>query len=525
MIDLVTLVPIVASAIGGAAANELRTRRAARTAARLIHAELLECSANIRYYRSSGSLLEPRFQHAAWDKNGDALARMRDVKAFEAITRGYRALEAVAYIAKSASPDGRIAEDLSDILEEAIPDVCAALRTAGGLARISSEAAIAEMSAAAPRQRAPLRLVSRVVGEPVIPAYLLDTIGGVGSQAQRQAARQTRQQLAKLQKDTSEPPAAAGAEDGAPAASRTVGAQGLRRVILDASSGQDLAGARVVRAEGDPPTGDSAADDAYDGLGVTYDFFMSVYGRDSIDGAGLELRAVVNYGRNFNNAFWDGREVVFGNGDGELFLPFTRALDLIARDFTYGVVQHERPLQYLKEPGALTVSIADVFGSLVKQYHNRQKADEADWLIGAGIFGPKVKGGTALRSLKAPGSAYDDPLLGKDPNAAHLRDFVRTDQDNGGIHINCGIPNHAFYLAAAAMGGFAWERAGHIWYQTLFDPGLAPTTRFKTFARATVRTAKRLYGDSSDEAAAARHAWEQVGVSLQTSRAPRSSSI
>jgi Zn-dependent metalloprotease len=98
-----------------------------------------------------------------------------------------------------------------------------------------------------------------------------------------------------------------------------------------------------------------------------------------------------------------------------------------------------------------------VFGSLIKQYVLKQTADKADWLIGEGLLTFK---GQALRSMKAPGTAYDNDLLGKDPQPADMKHSVRTAQDKGGVHINSGIPNRAFYLVATAIGGHAWEKAG-----------------------------------------------------------------
>src|SRR5690606_15620654 len=112
--------------------------------------------------------------------------------------------------------------------------------------------------------------------------------------------------------------------------------------------------------------------------------------------------------------------------------------------------------------------ISDVFGALAKQYRLGQRAGQADWLIGAGLFTDAVQA-RALRSMAEPGTAYDDPLLGKDPQPGHMRDFVVTQEDNGGVHINSGIPNRAFHLAALALDGHAWEPAGRIWYDALRD--------------------------------------------------------
>jgi Zn-dependent metalloprotease len=146
----------------------------------------------------------------------------------------------------------------------------------------------------------------------------------------------------------------------------------------------------------------------------------------------------------------------------------------------------------------------------VKQYALGQKADEADWLIGAGIIAGHPD--QALRSMKAPGTAYDTPQLGKDSQPAHMRDYVNTTDDNGGVHTNSGIPNHAFYLAAVNSGGYAWEKTGKIWYDALRDPRLRPTARFRSFALATVRAAQVGFG--SDEVSAVREAWREVGVNV-----------
>jgi Zn-dependent metalloprotease len=218
---------------------------------------------------------------------------------------------------------------------------------------------------------------------------------------------------------------------------------------------------------------DVAVDEAYESLGVTYDFFWEIYERNSIDDDGLPLNATVHFGREYNNAFWDGQQMVFGDGDGDLFNRFTIALDIIGHELTHGVTEDEAQLQYFAQSGALNESVSDVFGSLVKQYALRQDANTADWLIGAGLFTANVQG-VALRSMKEPGTAFDDPVLGKDPQPAHMRDFVQTFEDNGGVHINSGIPNRAFYLAATQLGGYAWERAGRIWYETLRHERLGP---------------------------------------------------
>jgi Zn-dependent metalloprotease len=269
----------------------------------------------------------------------------------------------------------------------------------------------------------------------------------------------------------------------------------------------------VARREGDPPTGDMAVDEAYSGLGITYDFFWDIYERNSIDDKGIPLYAVVHYGKAYNNAFWNGKQLIIGDGDGQIFNRFTIAVDVIANQLAHGIIQAETQLNYWRQSGALIESISDVFGSLVKQYLLSQTANQADWLVGAGLWHPKVRG-EALRSLAAPGTAYDDPSMGKDPQPAHMRNYMRITEDNGGVHINSGIPNHAFYLIAIELGGYAWEKAGRIWYETVKDKKLKPEAQFRDFARITLAKARQLYGNNSDEVKAVKHSWDTVGIKL-----------
>jgi Zn-dependent metalloprotease len=278
--------------------------------------------------------------------------------------------------------------------------------------------------------------------------------------------------------------------------------------VHEAQNTQRLPGV-LVRSEGQDPTGDIAVNEAYDGLGHTYQLYADEYERDSIDDQGMRLIATVHYDENYDNAFWDGTQMVFGDGDGELFNRFTIALDIIGHELSHGVVEDEAGLIYWRQSGALNESIADVFGSLVKQYAAQETAEAADWLIGEGLFTDNVNG-VALRSMKAPGTAYDDPVLGKDPQPATMDGYVITSADNGGVHINSGIPNHAFYLAAVELGGYAWEKAGRIWYEALLSPRMFPRMGFRGFSLLTSLTAAQLYGPGSPEARAVGSAWSAV---------------
>jgi len=257
---------------------------------------------------------------------------------------------------------------------------------------------------------------------------------------------------------------------------------------------------------------DPAVSEAYAGLLATFNLYWEVYHRNSIDDQGMPLLGSVHYRRDYDNAFFNGQQMVFGDGDGEIFQRFTIAVDIMGHELTHGVTGATANLDYQDQSGALNESMSDVFGSLVKQYcaTPQQRADEADWLIGAGIFMPEING-VALRSMSAPGTAYDDPTLGKDPQPADMDHYVETDQDNGGVHINSGIPNRAFYLAAIAFGGYAWEQAGRIWYATLLDPALQPNATFADFAQLSIANAEKLFG--VDGSKLVMDAWQTVGVS------------
>jgi Zn-dependent metalloprotease len=291
-----------------------------------------------------------------------------------------------------------------------------------------------------------------------------------------------------------------------------------KRSIYDADHTQDLPG-NLARSEGQAAVSDNAVNQAYDGLGDTFNFYLNVYDRNSIDNAGMPLVASVHFSKKYDNAFWNGQQMVFGDGDGIIFTGFTGATDVIGHELTHGVTGSEANLTYQGQSGALNESISDVFGVMVKQYKLGQTSSQADWLIGAGILAKGIKG-VALRSMKAPGTAYDDPKLGKDPQPADMAHYVRTAEDNGGVHINSGIPNHAFYLMATAIGGHSWEKAGQIWYDTLTDHNLKANASFATFANTTIQHAGARHGANSAEQKALRDAWSKVGV-IKTHKAPK----
>jgi Zn-dependent metalloprotease len=348
-----------------------------------------------------------------------------------------------------------------------------------------------------------------------VPPYMLDAVARHGTQKQRGWALKslaTDGTIRQARTANTLVRGRKGQREGADALAATAAAAGRRnRIIWDAERSWEVTGLTRVREEGQGPTGDAAVDEAYDGFGETWKFWNDVFSRDSIDDENMPLRGVVHFGEDYPNAFWDGRRMAFGDGDGEIFLRFTKSLDVIGHELGHGVIEDEAALEYWGQSGALNEHIADVAGIMVKQRKLGQRADEADWLIGADLRGDEFDG-DALRSMKAPGTAYDDAVLGKDPQPAHWRDYVRTFDDNGGVHINSGIPNKAFHLACLNIGGHSWNRPGRIWYDALRNPQLTTTATFRQFARFTHRAARQRYGSGSDEAQAVREAWADVGI-------------
>ena len=346
----------------------------------------------------------------------------------------------------------------------------------------------------------------------IAPPDLLLAIAERGDAADREAAQRTLAASAVLraQRETARRRLREGDTTVAGVADKVGG----RRTVYDAGHGTEASlPGRKVRAEGDKPVADAAVNEAYDGAGLTYRFYRDVFERDSIDGKGLELVSSVHYGTDFDNAFWNGSQMVYGDGSGRIFVKggLTKDVDVIAHELTHGVTQMTAGLEYAKQPGALNESFSDVFGSLVKQHHLGQTAGKADWLIGAGILGSALHG-KALRSMKDPGTANDlDRQAGSMRGYADLPDDDDPAHDNGGVHVNSGIPNRAFYLAAAAIGGHAWEAAGRIWYVTL-TAHLEPTSDFRAAADATIAVAGDLFGASSPERQAVSGAWKEVGV-------------
>lgn len=305
------------------------------------------------------------------------------------------------------------------------------------------------------------------------------------------------------------------------------------RLIYDARGRDDLPG-KLVRREGEKRSRDPAVNEAYDYSGATYDFFRELFDRNSLDDAGMSLISTVHVaeadGRGYqamNNAFWNGSQMAYGDGDGIVFGRFTQSLDVVAHELTHGVQAFTSNLVYRGESGALNEHFADVFGVLVRQWHEagqgggngtssrgEEKAVGRSWLIGAELLVP-AETRRAVRDMQHPGTAFvEDPILGTDPQPSHMKDRYTGAADRGGVHINSGIPNRAFVLAAEAIGGEPWETAGRIWYDAMLE--LGSRADFAEAARVTTRIARDDHGAAVGRAV--RAAWKAVGVSVPATR-------
>ncbi len=218
----------------------------------------------------------------------------------------------------------------------------------------------------------------------------------------------------------------------------------------------------LARDEGGSATADDAVNNAYEFAGKVRDFFRELE-RNSYDNIGSDIILNVHYGADYNNAFWDGDELTFGDGDGTIFVNFANSLDVVAHEFAHGVTQFTADLDYYSQSGALNESFSDVFGSAITQHVLGQDAGNADWLIGDEIMGPDLFG-ESLRSMKAPGTAYENSIIGNDPQPDHMVNYYTGLFDNQGVHINSGIPNKAFCLVSMAIGT---DKATLIWYHAL----------------------------------------------------------
>ena len=223
---------------------------------------------------------------------------------------------------------------------------------------------------------------------------------------------------------------------------------------------------------------DATAKRAFTETSAVADFYKKLFGRNSVDDAGKTLMSSIHYSVNYNNAFWNGNQMTYGDGDGNIFLDFTKSNDVIGHELTHGVTQFSARLSYTNQAGGLNESMSDVFGSMFRQWRANQDVTKADWLIGKDIMGPGAiaKGFTCLRDMSNPAAKH---CLAPQP--------TKFSQYHDGLdpHYSSGIPNFAFYKAAIAVGGKSWETVGKIWYQSLTGYAPSPSMKMSVFANRT----------------------------------------
>lgn len=236
-----------------------------------------------------------------------------------------------------------------------------------------------------------------------------------------------------------------------------------------------------------------AAVDANYYAGQVYDFYQKNFNRNSYDGKGAAITSVVHFNKNYNNAFWNGQYMVYGDGDGKTFTALSGANDVIAHELTHAVTETTANLAYENQPGALNESFSDVFGYFV---------DPEDWLIGEDVYTPSIAG-DALRSLSNP-ETYNQPST-----MANYQNLPNTEEgDYGGVHTNSGIPNKAAYFTISKVGVAKSEQ---IYYRALTQY-LTSNAQFVDAKKALAQAAADLYGANSTEQTAVTSAWNAVGV-------------
>jgi Zn-dependent metalloprotease len=252
---------------------------------------------------------------------------------------------------------------------------------------------------------------------------------------------------------------------------------------------------------------DVAVREAFKGGANCHKYFALCFGRNSVDDKGMPLISVVHYGKDFENAFWANGRMSYGDGS-RFFNRFTIDGTVITHEEGHGVTEHTCGLDYEGQSGATNEHLSDVHGICNEMHDLNQTVETGAWVIGSKLF--KSDKGEALRSFKAPGTAYNDEVLGKDPQPDHMANYVVTKEDDGGVHLNSGILNRAFYETSNELG--VWGKPMKIWYATQTDPSLQPKASFEEFAALTIKNAIKLNGKDSKEAGAVVKAWTTVGV-------------
>lgn len=293
--------------------------------------------------------------------------------------------------------------------------------------------------------------------------------------------------------------------------------------VYSASNKTDLAKATLKR-DSNTRNADVTINEAYDGSALTYQFLKDIFHRNSVDNHHFPLNSFAHFGRNYNNAYWDGREMVYGDGDGKLFNRFTIDIDIPAHEQAHALTDNEAGkalnpkgkgtgIDYEGEAGGINESYSDQFGIMVKQWQKKESADKSNWLIGEHLLVPKKGKTFALRSMLNPGTAYiNHPALGTDTQIAHYADYLLRQQQGGPIdpHDGSGVVNKAFAIAAQTYGGNAWDVMGQVFFNAL--PNVVPNETFNGLAAKTLAVVQTQYKDEPKIKNALLKGWTSVGV-------------
>lgn len=266
-------------------------------------------------------------------------------------------------------------------------------------------------------------------------------------------------------------------------------------------------------------TGDLAIDAAHNYAGATYDYYSTKFGRDSLNGSGMTLTSTAHYSSNYNNAFWNGSQMVYGDGDGTTFIALSRSLDVVAHELTHGVTDHESDLVYQKESGAINEALSDIFGAAVEAWVDGG-VSSATWLLGEDIYTPGNGNDDALRYMNDPtADGYSRDYYPERLYPGTCTPNPNTN-DNCGVHGNSGIANLAFVLMVQGgthprgkttvnVSAIGLSKAEQIFYRAQ-TACLTASSNFEALRNCTAQAATDLYGAA--DTTKVHQAWDAVGV-------------
>jgi len=244
------------------------------------------------------------------------------------------------------------------------------------------------------------------------------------------------------------------------------------------------------------------ANSAHVNSGTTHDYVATILNRDSVDNKGMTLTSSVNYDVNYNNAFWNGSQMVYGDGDGKFFSGFSKDLSVIAHEFSHGITQTTCGLWYYGQSGALNEAFSDISGIACRHWYEQDKDPKtANWLIGDKCLGTSFPG-KAIRSFKDE-KAYDG-----DNQPKNFKKLLVGTQDNGNVHGNSGPKNHCFYVLCLKLNEPSYGKPIQIVWEG--HKTLKPWSNFKAAAKAEYKAALKLYGQ--EVATVVKEAYHECGL-------------